>query len=305
MRFHHWYFGIVIVLFPTIVSAVNCTPLGAIGKISNIVRNEGSAVVIRAACPANERTSADFYQMLYEGDRIEIMGATKVFVSLVQREESIFTQETNHQRLHGKTKKDIEESSNSWFERITSAKEIINLIGKSRKPIPYFGIVRGSTKKFSLSNDPLLPSGTQYLPSGYDSIALIWKGGPATVIISQTDGTSRVSSHNQASLLVPIQKDPQDIRINLQDQEIAWHVQVSATPPLPAGMTEPDPALVSARLIRAIWILREGPVEWRMFALSEFANLSKAGIFAAEELWEAALSGELATALQAKQIPFK
>jgi hypothetical protein len=142
---------------------------------------------------------------------------------------------------------------------IASISEIINLIGKPREPVQINNSVRGSS---ALKNNPLLPSGLQYLPAGYDQIALLCQSGA-----------------------------------DLKNQKTGWHVQVSARSPVPPAMSEPDPASTSARLIRAIWILKEGSVEWRLFALSELAKLSKAGFFAAEELWDVACSGELTAAL--------
>lgn len=105
----------------------------------------------------------------------------------------------------------------------------------------------------------------QYLPAGYNQTALLCQDGN-----------------------------------DLQDQGTDWHVQVSARSPVPPGMSEPDPTATSARLIRAIWILKEGSVGWRLFALSELAKMSEAGYFAAEELWAAACSGELDAALKTR-----
>lgn len=145
MRFHQWYIGIAVTLFSTIVSAANCTPLGTIGKISDIVRDEvrGNAFVIRAACPANERTAAYVYQRLYEGDRIETTGKTEVIVILAQKEKRIFSERTNHQPLHGKMVEDIEKSNNIWFGMIASISEGIELIGKQpRETVQVHSAVR-------------------------------------------------------------------------------------------------------------------------------------------------------------------
>jgi hypothetical protein len=293
MKFHRWLIGIAAALFSTALSAANCTPLGAIGKISDIFVKEGSAFVIRADCPANERVAAFIYQKLFEGDRIEITGKTKVIVNLAQNEERIFTQETNHQPLHGKTVKDIEEN---WKAIIAS---IWNSLGNSQETIPVHNNVRRGSSVL-LKNDPLLPSGIQYLPAGYDQVALLWQSGAAKVVITSAGGSIEEDSKDRAFLLIPIPTDQENIKISLQDQKIGWDVRTSAIPPVPPGMKEPDAASTSDRLIRAIWILKEGPVEWRLFALSELANLSKAGFFAAEELWNAARLGKLATALKAR-----
>ena len=157
MKFYQCHIGIAAALYSTIVYAADCTPLDAIGKITDIVKDEakGSAFVVRAACPANERTAAYVYQRLYKGDRIEITGATQVYVSLAEKKELIFTRKTNHQSLFGKAVKDKDKSRDRWSGIIEYIFNTLDIIGRSRKPVPLVNIVRAPGL---LRNDPLLPS---------------------------------------------------------------------------------------------------------------------------------------------------
>ena len=266
-------------LFSSVTVAADCTVLGIVGKISKIERDENTSgtYVIRAACPPNERIETYAYQWLYGNDRIEITDGTKVIVSLAKGEQRTCTRNTNCELPQSSIKKTVFDIR-------------FPLIERPRKLIPVFNVVR-SIRSASLENDPLLPSGTQYLPYGYEQVTLLWKGGPSKVNLSTSN--TDFSSENKAFITIPIPQDRPGINIYLSDPRINWHIQNSATVPVPEGMEEPDPASLSDRLIRALWIMENGLDEWRLFALSELEILSHTGLFAAEEFWHATLSGDL------------
>lgn len=299
MKLYHWYSSILMMLFSATVAASNCE---VVGKISDIVtkNKSGSVYVVRTACPAQERIAAFVYQWLYEGDRIEITGDIEVLVSLAKGEKRVFTQNTNGISLREQTVNDIHNYQNSLPGKLEIAVGIWKALEKQRKSMPYFNKVRGSTENWVVQEDPLLPSGLQYLPAGYDQIALLWKGGPATVISTTAEKVTEIRSKNWAYLVMPIPGIQSENIVKLQNQDISWHIKAASTIPAPQGMNESDLTSPSSQLARALWILKEDLREWRLFAVSELARLSQMGIFSAEELWKAALSGELATALQAK-----
>lgn len=299
MKFYHWHSSIFLLLFSTIVTASNCE---VVGKISDIINKNksGSVYVLRTTCPPQERVAAFVYQWLYEGDRIEITGDTEVFVSLAKGEKRVFTQNTNGIPLHEQTVNDIHKNQNSLPGKFEIAIGVWKALEKQRKSIPYFNKVRGSTQNLVVQKDPLLPSGLQYLPTDYDQIALLWKGGPATVISTTAEKVTEIRSENCSYLVMPISGNQSESIIRLKNQDIIWHIKIASTIPAPQGINESDLTSPSSQLARALWILKEGSGEWRLFALSELARLSQMGIFSAEELWKAALSGELFSALQAK-----
>lgn len=299
MKLYHWYSSIFMMLFSATVAASNCE---VVGKISDIVTKDknGSVYVVRATCPAQERIAAFVYQWLYEGDRIEITGDIEVLVSLAKGEKRVFTQNTNGISLREQTVNDIHKNQNSLLGKLEIAVDIWKALEKQRKSTPYFNKVRGSTENWIVQEDPLLPSGLQYLPIGYDQIALLWKGGPATVISTTAEKVTEIRSENWAYLVMPIPGTQPETIIRLQNQDISWHIKTVSTIPVPQKMNESDLTSTSSQLTRALWILKEDLREWRLFAVSELARLSQMGIFPAEELWRAALSGELSPALHAK-----
>lgn len=299
MNFYHWCSGIFLLLFSTAVASSSCQ---VVGKISDIVNknNSSSAYVLRAACEPQERVVAFVYQWLYEGDRIEITGDAEVLVSLAKGEKRVFTQNTNGISLHEQTINDIYKNQNSISGKVQIATGIWKALERQRKSIPYFNKVRGSTQNLVITEDPLLPSGLQYLPADYDQIALLWKGGPATVISTSAEKVTEIRSESWSYLVLPISGNQSENLVRLQNRDISWNIKTASTIPVPQGINESDLISPSLQLARALWILKEGPGEWRLFALSELARLSQKGVFSAEELWKAALSGELVSVLQAK-----
>jgi len=299
MSFYHWCISIFLLLFSTAVAGSSCQ---VVGKISDIVNknNGSSAYVLRAACEPQERVVAFVYQWLYEGDRIEITGDAEVLVSLAKGEKRVFTQNTNGILLHEQTINDIHKNQNSISGKVQIAIGIWKALERQRKSIPYFNKVRGSAQNLVITEDPLLPSGLQYLPADYDQIALLWKGGPATVISTSAEKVTEIRSESWSYLVLPISGNQSESLIRLQNKDISWNIKTASTIPVPQGINESDLISPSSQLARALWILKEGPGEWRLFALSELARLSQEGVFSAEELWKAALSGELVSVLQAK-----
>lgn len=300
MNSYHWYSAICLLLFSTTVAAGNCE---VVGKISDIVnKNNGSSVhVLRATCPARERVTAFVYQWLYEGDQIEIIGDAEVLVLLAKGEKRVFTKDTNGMSLYDKTVADIHKNQNSIAGKVEIAIGVWRVwktLERQRKSIPYFNKVRGSTQNPVIMEDPLLPSGLQYLPTDYDQIALLWKGGPATVISTSIEKKTEISSKNWSYLVMPIAKNQSENIIKLKNHDISWHIKITSTIPIPQGLNESNLTTSFSQLVRALWILKEGPGEWRLFAFSELARLARIGYFPAEELWKAALSGELVSALQ-------
>ncbi len=292
---YQWFWGVVAAFISTFANASNCEAIFSIGKITNIIKEHPSSnvVVLRANCNPGERLNAYNYQLIYEGDRIHIPDSSQVIVSLAKGEKQTFTQDTNHLSITGKTLKAIHEDKDKWHEKIESVKIIWKLFETSRVPIPRLSTVRGSVTKLRLSEDRLLPSGTQYLPTGYDQIALLWRGGPAIVAITTTSENIEINTKHSAYLVAPISGNPSEIKVKLANHTIEWLIQLGKTPPTVPGLPEPKPESTAERLISAVWILKQGPKEWRLFALTELARLADAGYFPAEELWHAALSGEL------------
>lgn len=298
MKFYRSCCAIFAVIFSSISFANNCE---VVGQVSDIVskHNNNSVHIIRSACPTEERISAFIYQWIYGGDRIVIVDDTEVWVTIAKGEKKIFTQKTNDLVLYEQTIDEMRNKQNSFPGMVEMAIDIWKKLERQRKTIPYFNKVRGGMQSLVVQQNPLLTSGQQYLPADYNQIALLWKGGPATVLL--TTGSNEVVEMHSKNRAYVVMKLPSDQTVNiirLQHQDIKWTIKKSSTIPIPEGIHENDLTSPSSQLMRAIWILKEDRKEWQLFALSEIVRLSQMGIFSAEELWKAALSGELVQALQ-------
>ncbi|UJP05900.1 MAG: hypothetical protein LZF61_02675 [Nitrosomonas sp.] len=298
MKFNQWIWGVITLFFSSMAAANNC---GVIGKINEIINknSDDSVYVVSSGCVAQQRISAYAYQWIYDGDRFEITGDTEVHIALAKGERRVLTQHHSGQILHTQTADDLYDDQNSLSGKFTLAIDVWKKLERQRKSIPFFNKVRGSEQNLTIREDPLSPSGVQLLPANYAQIALLWRGGPATAVLTNAGQTAEFQSGNWAYLLIPVSEIQMEISIRLQEQRIHWQIKTAMKAPTPEGIEESDLSKPLLQLNRAIWILgQQDLMNWRLFALSELARLSHRGIFAAEELWKAALSGELAAALQ-------
>jgi len=300
MKFLKLYFTIFAVLFSSISFGNNCEIVGQVSDIINKDKQKSDNVyIIRTSCPNEERINAFVYQFIYSGDRIIIIDDTEVLVTIARGEKKVFTKQTNDQVIYEQTVDEMRNKQNSFSGVVEMAIDIWKKLERQRKTIPYFNKVRGKIQYLAVQQNPLLTSGRQYLPANYKQIALLWEGGPATVhLTTSSNEVVEMHSNNRAYLVMKLPSDQTVNMIRLQHQDIQWAIRESSTIPVPDGMHESDLTSKSYQLLRAIWILKENKKEWQLFALSEIARLSQMGVFSAEELWKAALSGELVQALQ-------
>jgi hypothetical protein len=146
----------------------------------------------------------------------------------------------------------------------------------------------------------LAPTGIQHLPQGSTRVALVWDGGPTELAISPAaSGGSPVINSRGARAVVSAPATAR-FTITAADGGLAWVVERGRVPPWPPWREPPTGTPSEAqRLVRAVWLLRDGPGDWRVFALGELEDLARAGNYAATQLWEAAGSGELQQELTA------
>jgi len=280
-----------VALFSKVVIAAECTIDQAVGRVIGVEwdASDSNAYVIRAEPMVDRRVKVQPYLWLCGNDRIEIADGTKVIISLVNREQKTCTRDASCTLPHN-----VNKIESSFFGRFFHR---LRFNATYTKPIPTFTATR-SLRVVLLANDPLLPSGIQYLPHTYEKVVFLWRNGPAEVMLVTADKEIKLSSGNSTYLIVDLPKGQSEgIQINLPN--ISWHIKRASAPPVPEEMDQFDSTSLPDRLVRALWILKNGQQhEWRLFALSELENLSRAGFFAAEQLWHAALSGELAEVMK-------
>lgn len=161
-------------------------------------------------------------------------------------------------------------------------------------PAVYTRVRNGDRPSASLRADPVLPAGPQRLPGGSRQAVAIWRGGAAIVELHAEGAVRPVNSEGFAFAEIPLAGAPGQVRISLRGQDLGWDVTVGGNaPPTPWAAPGAGQGLSDAqRTARASWLLREGPIEWRLFAVTEIRELAAAGDFPASALWAALISRE-------------
>jgi hypothetical protein len=159
-------------------------------------------------------------------------------------------------------------------------------------PAVYTRVRAGEKASAILRPDPLLPVGLQRLPEGAERATLIWLGGSAAVEIGTMTGSRFVNSEGFAFADLPLADVGRQARITLPGPDLAWDVLIGGEPPLPPWWTAAAgaPASEAQRAVRAAWLLREGPSEWKLFAISELRELARSDHFPSAALWAAIVS---------------
>jgi hypothetical protein len=268
---------------PARAGCVDGLPVGRIDRIE-----------APAGGPAPQHVSADgrrgpaqVYQWLCAGDRFELVGTTQVVAVLAGGVVQTF-----HAGAPGPVAGPAPARGMPHMLDVLS--QAMDRLGAARKPIALFSQARDPGQpQPPLVADPLLPAGPQKLPPGTGSVALLWRGGPGIVaLLGEGDkllGTVSSGRRAYATVALPAGSPPAVLR--LADQDVAWPLvwttELPDLPRLPA-----DEAVAAS-----VAVLRDGPPDRALWALSELVRRAAQGHFAAEQLWAAARSGELAAAL--------
>jgi hypothetical protein len=145
----------------------------------------------------------------------------------------------------------------------------------------------------ALSAVPLLPAGPQRLPEAPRRLVILWSGASSAVQVQQAGQSQDWAASPFTSTLIDAPAEG-DFDIVLPGQALGWSVTR-----VPADQVPRAPDLVGTdvlgpdeRLANALWLLAEGEAEWRLFALSEVADLAEAD-YGAARLLAAIRSGEL------------
>lgn len=181
----------------------------------------------------------------------------------------------------------------SFFERF------VQFLSSPRAAIPVFPWVRGTPPPgITLESSQFAPTGRVLVPRGTTQLALIWRSGPAELVVQPPKGpATRLRSERNAWLLVPLPTHADGVRITAEGQSLSWTIGSADRVPAPPWLENKADLSEAERLVRASWLLSHGPSQWRAFAVTELAELSERGSFPGNQLWTGARSGELAEEL--------
>jgi hypothetical protein len=268
--------------------------LGAVGQVLQVRETSPQDVVVLRRSGAVQ--PARNYDWLMAGDRIQVKAATAtatVFDIAAHRSVRI-TAADGARAVGGAAPGHVSQQADDFFAGFAS------LFNAPRRPIAVETQARGAEVSPPLVNDPLFPPGEQLAPRGQSGLAVVWRGASGEVALAKPGGAmvAKGSSGDFASieLATPPLTD-EHYGLSIGAAALNWTVTTvdPATIPEPPWMAGQHSTSDAERVVRAAWILRDGPPKWRMFAASELAALS-AGNYAADRLWHALKAGEFASA---------
>jgi hypothetical protein len=262
----------------------------AVGRVTD-TRPAGAPVIVRHD---GRRQPARYPAVIYAQDHILIAPGHSLGIVINGRQKTLAA---TGQQLDYRVEQPSR-SVSAWGGGILDS--LIDFLTRPKAPATSQVYARGEggPPPPSAVADPLLPAGRQLLPKGTQRVAIVWKGPAAgfdTIVNGQTTDSSPSFNHSWASF--PIVAPPGvPFVLKLENSKVAWQVEIADRAPLPPAMAS-EPVTDGDRLARAVWLLRDGPAEWRMFALSEIAAMAEANDFVAGELWQAAQDGNLDLAI--------
>jgi len=266
--------------------------LGAVGQILQMGGGAPTDVVILRKAGAIQPAHA--YDWLMPGDRIQVRAAdaAATVYDIAAHHSVRITSADGPKAVGGASPGRYSEAADAFFQGFNS------LFNNPRRPIAVETQTRGVSAFLPPFADPLLTPGVQTLPRGQAGVAVFWRGGGGDVTLSQADGRVLAQSAKGVSRSAVLASEP-----------LAGDYLLTAGPRLKWSVTTVDPDAIpeppwmsgerstseAERVVRAAWILWEGPPQWRLFATSELAMLSDEN-YAASQLWQALQTGDFAAA---------
>lgn len=270
-------------LAPSRVWAADCESWNGIGRVEEV---SDEVKVSHAGGPA---VSLQVYAAICRGDRFEFPHGGKVTASFLNVPSKVFDQS------NPKVPDELAvgpEANSQWSTSVSLfVTQLTRKMGRFR-PVVQFNTTR-DVRLATLTPDPLLQPGSQFLPAGYNRASFLWDGGPGFLKL-QPDMGGIVKSGRMANVAVDLPGDASPIVVSPMGQTFHWEVRRSDAVPKMPELSDEALLTPAGRTARALWILARGPKEWQLFALSELSSMAAAGSYLADELWTAARSGQLA-----------
>ena len=252
------------------------------GRIESITSNHGAVFVQRGA----QRLSAVSDMTLYPGDRLSISADATICINTPA--QTCLSQTDNNFAIKAAVTGEHSAMGEEIWQTIFGRADV-----HAQGQATATNSRGGNAGRVAAAS--LLPAGegqVQRMPAGYRAISPMIAGSiEKTRWVASSGIAASYDLHSTLLEFASPVSEAQDIRLQMPTgSEIAlWHVTIDNAPPRPAWL--PATALDQPqRLERAAWILREGPADWRLFALSDLATMAKAGYFEADEILSVAYS---------------
>lgn len=258
-------------------------PLGQIDTARGVERPT-DATVARAA---GGSIPARSLVRLYDGDRVVVTGVNTRLTLFIAGAETpvVVTRANSPFTVRGRSGG----SSSAFATRMLASMDL--LFNRPRMAIATATEARGPGDVATAS--PFLPAGPQRLPLGARPLIILWSGPTSAVQVSESGQTRDWVASDYASMLIDAPAAG-DFEIRVPGGELGWTVTRVPAAESPRAPGAPTDTVLSdeERLANAIGLLSEGAPEWRLFALSEVADLARTD-YGAARLLAAIRAGEI------------
>ena len=246
------------------------------GRISH-VENEERVDLIRVDGRKEVAQSSSF---LYAGDRFDFRGEATV-KAYVYDKTITYKIGSENKTIPAREVGIFEFADNGYLSRFRA------FLSKPRGQIPVvMGTRSGASDAVVLKSVSVAPVGRQYLPAGTSRVALVWGNGAGQLNVRDDSGKlTMVDSGDAAWLVVSLPMHSKLYTLSFTGQSLRWNIEMTTEVPAPPWFQNQLMLSEAKRLVRAAWLLQDGPTEWRLFALTELVALAEAGNFVANALW--------------------
>ena len=282
--------GCCLAVFASLTLAASAGPADAqdrpVGQIDTArgIDLPDQAVVLRAA---GGTTPARSLVRLYDGDRIQVRGAqTRLTVYVAGNDRPIVITRANSPYLvRGR-------SGGPVSGRVTRVLASLDLMfNRPRMAIATATEARGPGD--GLTASAFLPAGPQRLPAGARPLLILWSGSASPVQIAQGPQSREWDASAFTSAVIDAPEEG-DFDIVLPGDALGWSVARVPEEAIPRASSLPTngPLTSEERLANAMWLLTAVAPEWRLFGLSEVADLARTD-YGAARLLAAIRAGEI------------
>jgi len=258
-------------------------PVGQIDAAVGVAR-PADATVARAV---GGTTPARSLVRLYDGDRIIVTGrSTRLTLFLAGVDApTVVTRANSPFVVRGRR----EGSAHGFVNDMLASIDL--MFNRPRMAIATATEARGPSD--TRVADSFLPAGPQRLPEGARRLLVSWSGPSSKVVVTQGAEAREWEASLYASAFIEAPAEG-DFDIVLPGDDLGWSVSRSTLSDAPRAPGAPmeGSMTMDERLANAIWLIAEGAPEWRLFALSEVADIAQID-YSAARLLAAIRAGEI------------
>lgn len=260
----------------TAPAAAACPAARAQGQVVKLERARAGAVLLQPSGKA--RRPLQPFEYLCSGDTVVVMDpGARALLRLTGRDKPVLVDSVRRRFTVAAA-----QSTGLLHWLAMQVDRFEQLIGDnwgSRQPVETMSRVELGDPPPPLAAHPALAAHTQLLPEGLSTLGLQWRGGASKLRLNGPAGGDEIRLRpDMVSAIVPLDNEVSSVTLQPAASGTALTYEIRRVPaaaiPAPGddrlGTLEGD----ERRLALALWLIEEGPPEWRLYALSELGAMA-------------------------------